>query len=248
VSIEELRTLLENKSNVHEVNHKIQMVDSKLEKYLDDIRGKQKSFALQKDLSHVIVQLELKADLNDVNESFSNKANKTTVANALHRKANKGETEDVLKEKVDKKDLEEILDNFKKDFESQCNNDLSKQRENFVKLDHFKELEDIILRKADKSEIDMYLSAVSTQKNDFDRRVRLIEKDTADILKTVHYEIESMRTSCIETLSRKTDNHEFDKINEEVHRKLNSEAVMNLINKAKSDLYLTINEIKEEFT
>lgn len=224
------------------------MIDSKMEKYLDDIRAKHKSFALQKDLSHVIVQLELKADLNDVNESFSNKANKTTVANALHRKANKGETEEALKEKLDRKDLKDILESFKKDFESQCNNNFSKQRENFVKIDHFKELEDIILRKADKSEIDMYLSAVNTQKNDFDRRVRLIEKDTADILKTVQAEIESMRTSCIETLSRKTDNYEFDKLNEEVHRKLNSEAVMSLINKAKSDLYININEVKEELT
>lgn len=195
VSIEELRTLLEAKCNVHEVNHKMQLMDSKLEKCLDDIRSKHKTFALQKDLSHVIAQLELKADLNDVNESLSNKANKATVANALHRKANKSDIDEVLKMKIERKELDEILEQYKKDLNNSYSSILMKEREKLVKMDHFKELEDIILRKADKSEIDMYLSAVNTQKRDFDRRVQVIERDTADILKTVQSEIESMRTS-----------------------------------------------------
>ena len=214
---------------------------------MDDFRAKQKHFALQKDLSHALVQLELKADLNDVNESFSAKANKSTVANALHRKANKGETEDALKEKIDKKELNEILESFKRDIENTHSIILSKEKESLVKIDHFREIEDIILRKADKVEIDMYLSAVNTQKKDFDRRIQLIEKETAEVLKTVQSEIEGMRTSCIEILGRKADISEFDRLNEEVHSKLGTDSVINLINTAKSDLYIAINDIKEEF-
>lgn len=193
-----------------------------------------------------MVQLELKADLNDVNESFSNKANKATVASALHRKANKGETEEALKKKVDKNELQDILEKQKEDLERSYSTMLNNERERLLGK-NFRELEDIIVRKADKSEIDMYLSAVNTQKRDFDRRVQLIEKETAEILKTVQGEIESMRTSCIETLGRKVDYSEFDRLNEETHNKLGSESVMNLINQAKSDLYININEVKEEF-
>ncbi|CAI2385185.1 unnamed protein product [Moneuplotes crassus] len=247
VSIDEMRSLMENKSNVHEVNQKFQSLDRKIEQYFDDFKAKQQTYALQKDLSNVLVQLELKADLNDVNESFSEKANKSTVAGALHRKANKGEVDDALELKVDKKDLHEILDNFKKDVEHSQIIGFSKQKETLVKIDHFKELEDIILRKADKAEIDMYLSAVNTQKKDFDRRIHLIEKETSEVLKTVQMEIETMRTSCIETLNRKADLSEIDRLNEEVITKLNTESVIELINKAKSDLYIAMNEIKEDF-
>ena len=102
VSIDELRTLLEAKCNTQELNQKIHFMDNKLEQCLRDLQTKTRGFALQKDLSHVMVQLELKADLNDVNESLSSKANKSTVANALHRKANKADIDEAMKEKIGK--------------------------------------------------------------------------------------------------------------------------------------------------
>ena len=246
VSIEELRTLLENKSNVHEVNQNIQAIDSKLERYFDDIKSNHKNFALQRDLCSLKVQLELKADLSEVNENLSNKANKTTVANALHRKANKGETEDTFKLKLDKKELGEILESHKKDVLDSYTLAISKEKEKLVKIDHFRELEDIIMRKAEKAEIDMYLSAVNTQKKDFERRVQVIERDTADILRTVQTEIETIRVSCIENLGRKVDADEFDRLNQDVHTKLDSDAVMTMLNQTKSDLYISINEVKDE--
>lgn len=205
VSIEELRTLLDAKCNTHEVNQRLQMMDSKLEQCLDDVRVKSRGYALQKDLSHVMVQLELKADLNDINESLSNKANKTTVANALHRKANKTETEELIAAKVDKKEFTEMVEEIRRDISNTCYSLITNERERAVKLEHVKELEDIILHKADKAEIDMYLSAVNTQKKDFDRRMQCIERDNSDILKTLQNEVESMRVSFIETLNRKPD-------------------------------------------
>ena len=247
VSIEELRTLLEAKWNTHEVNQKLQLMDSKIEQWLDDFKSKCRGFALQKDLSHVIVQLDLKADLNDVNESLSGKANKTTVANALHRKANKSEVDEQISTKINKQELTEILEDFRKDVQNSWINIVNKNNDKSAKIDHIKELEDIILRKADKVEIDMYLSAVNTQKKDFDRRIMCIERDTADVLKTVQHEIESIRTSCIETLNRKADYSEFEKLSDDLHRKLNTDAVINLINQAKSDLYISIGDLKEEF-
>lgn len=120
VSIEEVRSLLSNKCNVHEVNQKIMGVESKMDKVLDEIKSQNKSFALQKDLAHVLVQLELKADINDVNESFNNKANKATVASALHRKANKGEVEEELKKKLDRKEMEEAIQKCKREVLAQC--------------------------------------------------------------------------------------------------------------------------------
>ena len=177
------------------MNSRIQAVDSKLERYLDDIKQKHKSFALQQDLCSLKVALELKADSNEVNETLGGKANKATVANALHRKANKGETEEALKQKVDKKELDDILDKHRKELLNTYATCMSKEKEKLVKIDHFREIEDIILRKAEKAEIDMYLSAVNTQKRDFDRRLQLIEKDTAEVLRTVQGEIENMRTS-----------------------------------------------------
>mmetsp|Transcript_24921 Transcript_24921/g.28611 ORF Transcript_24921/g.28611 Transcript_24921/m.28611 type:complete len:662 (+) Transcript_24921:102-2087(+) len=247
VSIEELRTLLDAKCNTHEVNQRLQMMDSKLEQCLDDVRVKSRGYALQKDLSHVMVQLELKADLNDINESLSNKANKTTVANALHRKANKTETEELIAAKVDKKEFTEMVEEIRRDISNTCYSLITNERERAVKLEHVKELEDIILHKADKAEIDMYLSAVNTQKKDFDRRMQCIERDNSDILKTLQNEVESMRVSFIETLNRKPDACELEQLSEDIHRKLGLETVMNLINQAKSDLYISINEVKDEF-
>lgn len=59
-------------------------------------------------------------------------------------------------------------------------------------------------------------------------------------------EIESLRTSCIETLGRKVDNLDFDRLNSEVHKKLGPDSVIQLINESKSDLYKYISETKEE--
>lgn len=194
-----------------------------------------------------MVQLELKADLNDVNESLGSKANKSTVANALHRKANKSEVEESLKEIVNKKELSEVLEQFQKETRDICANMISKEKEKLVKIDHFKELEDIILRKADKSEIDMYLSAVGTQKKDFDRRIELVEREAADILRSCHTEIESIRASCIETLNHKADILDIDRVYDLIKFKVDNDSVMKLLNEAKSDLYVSVNEIRDEF-
>jgi len=45
------------------------------------------------------------------------------------------------------------------------------------------------MQKADKWEVDAYVSAVSSQKRDFDAWLQILEKDTASILRELKEEV-----------------------------------------------------------
>ena len=93
----------------------------------------------------------------------------------------------------------------------------------------------------------MYLSAVNTQKKDFDRRIQCIENETSEVLKQLQTQLESIRASFVETLNRKTDILDYEKLSEQVGQKMNHDTVLTMLNEAKSDMYVSINEVREDF-
>ena len=85
VSIDEVRSLMDNKASQAETKSEINILNNKLEEFQQEFLKKIPNFVSQKDLDKVLTIIDSKADLAEINTALETKANKNSVASALHK-------------------------------------------------------------------------------------------------------------------------------------------------------------------
>jgi hypothetical protein len=89
--------------------------------------------------------------------------------------------------------------------------------------------------KSDRADIDMYVMAVSNQKMEFEQRQKSLEKDLDDFISGIQKEMESMKTTMLQSLNKKADYSLLDTIKEQMHKKIDHEYFQTVSNKIKAD-------------
>lgn len=77
--------------------------------------------------------------------------------------------------------------------------------------------------KADKADIDMYVMAVSNQKQEFDMKQKQLDKDLDDLITTMHRELDQLKTSMLQSLNKKADFTLLDQVKENLHKKVDND-------------------------
>jgi hypothetical protein len=100
-SIDEVKTLLENRVSTQEFKSETTALNNRLEDFYRETNKKLANLVTQREFQALSATVDQKANLNEMMEQLESKANKQSVANALHRKANRADVEALLARKAD---------------------------------------------------------------------------------------------------------------------------------------------------
>ena len=77
--------------------------------------------------------------------------------------------------------------------------------------------------KSDRADVDMYVMAVANQKNEFEMRQKSLEKDIDEFIGGIQREMESLKTSILQSLNKKADYSLLENMKETLLKKVDHE-------------------------
>ena len=100
-NLDDIKTVLDTRSNGHEVRKEMSTVNDRLDDLYRDINKKFSNYVPQREFQALLTTVDQKANLQEITEELNTKANKQSVSNALHKKANRAEIEALLARKAE---------------------------------------------------------------------------------------------------------------------------------------------------
>jgi hypothetical protein len=89
--------------------------------------------------------------------------------------------------------------------------------------------------KVDKTDMDVYIRAVQSQRLDFENRQGTLEKDFDGLVDTIRRELESLKQTTMVSLSKKADFSLVDTLRESLQRKVDTETLATTASKIKAE-------------
>lgn len=100
--------------------------------------------------------------------------------------------------------------------------------------------------KSDKTDIDMYVMAVQSQKLELDQRQKQLEKELDEFIAGIQKELESIKSTMVQSLNKKADYSLLDSVKEMLHKKVDHDYLQSVANKIKSDFSASIVQNQNE--
>jgi hypothetical protein len=212
-----------------------------------EISKKSQNFATIKDLDQIYEELEQKSNIKDVSEALSLKASKESVINALHRKANKAEIDAILNSKADITDLQEISKKLNTKAEMNEVGKLFSLIDGKVERADFIQLSGIVSDKADSKDMEMFEKDLIETKKEFQKRIDDIDQDIDRLIENIKKEFQNINGLVTNLEVKKAEFKDFEKINNQLSKKLDSEALNISLKEFKTDFYDNFGHYKNDF-
>ena len=248
VSIEELNKVLDHKASAHEVNLELSSLQNKIDELHRDLTKRVQTCALQKDLAYLSTVLETKASVDDMNEALQSKANKQSVANALHRKANRTDVDQLLEGKADASDLEKICNLLEGKADATAIDQLAKVADAKLDKSELAALRHELGQKSERADVDLYVRAVQSQRNEFEARQVQIEREFDGLVNTLQKELESLKATTMLSLSKKADFTLVESIRDSMLKKVDHDYLQTASQKIKAECQSLISTYQTETT
>lgn len=94
----------------------------------------------------------------------------------------------------------------------------------------------------------MYVMAVQNQKLEFEQRQKGLEKDIDEFISGIQREMESLKTSFLQSLNKKADYSLLDNMKESLHKKVDHEYFQTVSNKIKADCQAMMTQYQNEMS
>jgi hypothetical protein len=218
-----------------------------MEDVYKDYSKKSQNFATVKEIDQIYQELEQKANIKDVSEALSLKASKESVINALHKKANKAEVDSMLNTKTDMIDFQEIIKIINSKAEMGEMGKLFAMIDSKVERADFISLSGIVSTKADSKDIEMIEKDMIDFKKENQKRIEDIDQDLDRLIENIKKEFQNLNGLITNLDVKKAEFKDFEKINNQLAKKLDSETLTISLKEFKNDFYDNFGHYKNDF-
>ena len=239
---EDIKTMLDEKIDNREFTNEINTINEKIENFEKNFTNKIGLFALNKDIIELKNKINEKANTIDVKNALATKANKDSIIESVDNKLNNiNEINEILNEK---------LEIFQKNF-----NEIQNIINNKVDYKDFNDVKNILDQKANvlsvenKAEINdfkLISDAFQEMKISYTKRIDDIDNDLDRLIENIKTQFQSLNVVINNLENNKVEQSLFEKLNNQMNKKIDSEKYENNINKIKDDFYDTFNNFKNE--
>ena len=238
-SYEELRGSLSEKADMREVQSEIRALRAIIEEMNEENYRKLQQCASKRDLQQLELVVETKAGKDEVTEALEEKANKQSVANALHRKSNKTDVEALLQSKVETNEFAKLFE-----LVQEINLQISLKAE---KAEVSKMFSQESSRKADRSEFESTVAVLQTSHKDSEAKLFSYISNIENFSATIKSKLEDFQSSFTQSLSKKSDIKDIDRLTQIISRKVDSDSVKDSLNSLQHELKEQIQSYRYEF-
>jgi hypothetical protein len=240
--IDEVKTLLETRVSEQDFRGEVMNISSKFEDLYKETQKSRTNYVNQREFQALCATVDQKANLNEMNEQLESKANKQSVANALHRKSNRSDVEALLARKAEIGDVQNLLNALDSKADLQSIDKIIEILDNKVDRSDFSLLNNALHSKADKSDIEHTSSSVTSQKIDFEHKIRDYDRK----IESIKEELENHRQSLFNQLNKKADAREFERLSAIVSKKSDSEHTSAILNEIKNEIAEDVLKIRND--
>lgn len=248
VSVDEVKSLMDHKTNLKEFENESEVIRYQLQQLQKDYLARLQTLPTQKDLQSLRQALDSKANNTEILEVLESKANKQAVANALQRKANKADVDAVLSRKPDVSDLQELASALESKADIVTVERLMQAIDDKVDRADL----DVILQRENEQrpgqlEMDSLASAIIGLRKEVDSKLQDSAKDTHNRLSSSLEALDHDIKVIHEVLETKADLHDFERLNQVVGRKADSENVSNTFLSLKHEHEIAVSAVELDF-
>ena len=186
--------------------------------------------------------------MEDMQEALEGKASKQSVANALHRKANRCDLEAALEAKADASDVEKVCGLLEGKAEAAQVEALVRLIEAKVDKSEVLAIRGEMAAKCERQDVDLYIRAVQGQRTDFEERQGRMEREFDQLVDTIQKELESLKATTLQSLSKKADYSLVEHLREATLKKVDHDYLQVASNKIKSECQALISTFISDFT
>ncbi|KAL4493978.1 hypothetical protein ABPG72_021995 [Tetrahymena utriculariae] len=240
VSHQEIKVMLETKVNVNQFSSEIDGLYAKLDEQVQDLRSYRNNF--QQDILSISNQLAQKANLEEVNEQLDQKANKQSVANALQRKANKVEIDAMLARKAETTDIQNLLTMVESKVDYHQLEKINQLLDCKVEKNDFNLLVNSLSNKADRTDVEIIQSQIQQASNEIEAFKQLQDKEVS----VIKNQLEDLRFNTTQTLNKKAEQKELDKIYNQVAQKADIDLLNQMSNQLRNELIKDMQDMKDQ--
>jgi len=248
VSVDEVKSLMDHKTNLKEFENESEVIRYQLQQLQKDYVARLQTLPTQKDLQLLRQTLDSKASSTEVLEALEAKANKQAVANALQRKANKSDVDAVLSRKPDVTDLQELASALESKADIVTVERLMQAIDDKVDRADL----DVILQSENEQrpgqlELDSLASAIVGLRKEVDSKLQESSKEGQNRISSALDALDHDIKVIHEILETKADVHDFERLNQVLGRKADSEGVANTFGTLKHEHEIAVSAVELDF-
>lgn len=229
VSVDEMRTALDSKANLRDVDAELKAIRVGIEHTESEILQRIHQCVTQRDLNQVYTLLDTKANAQEMNDALNSKANKQSVANALHRKANRSDMDALLARKVDINEFQNIVVALESKAELAAVEILAQDIDKKADRQEVNScLNQLNLKFADKNDFDACISTVNGSRREIEHKLHEQYLELEGYIRSLKDQIEQFQNSFSAALHKKSDVRDLEKTLQNVNKKAEMDQLMQL--------------------